>query len=68
MYLPTSPYLSRLSPHPLQLVDIATEEWMMSLGDFIGKVMFSSSLLYGNFLTIEQRRLLAMHAVEEGNK
>ena len=40
----------------------------MSMGDFIGKVMFSSSLLYGNFLTIEQRRLIAMRAVEEGNK
>ena len=40
----------------------------MSFGDFLGKVMFSSSLLYGNFITIEQRRLMAMHAVEEGNK
>ena len=30
--------------------------------------MFSSSLLYGNFLTIEQRRLIAMRIVEESNR
>jgi hypothetical protein len=50
------------------LVDLLTEEWMWTIGDFLGKVMFSSSLLYGNFLTIEQRRLIAMRVVEEGNR
>ncbi len=52
----------------LGLVDVRTEEWMWCVGDFLGKVMFSSSLLHGNFLTIEQRRLIAMRIVEEGNR
>ena len=30
--------------------------------------MFGSSLLYGNFLTIEQRRLITMRIVEEGGR
>ncbi|PNW86121.1 hypothetical protein CHLRE_02g074150v5 [Chlamydomonas reinhardtii] len=50
------------------LVDIRTEEWTWCACDFLGKVMFSSSLLHGNFLTIEQRRLIAMRIVEEGNR
>lgn len=33
-----------------------------------GKVMFSSSLLYGNFLTLEQRKLVAMRIIEESNR
>ena len=45
-----------------------TEEWLWGIGDFLGKVMFASSLLYGNFLTIEQRRLIAMRIVEEANR
>ena len=32
------------------------------------QVMFSSSLLFGNFLTIEQRRLIAMRVVEESHR
>lgn len=44
------------------------EEWVWGLGDFLGKIMFASSLLYGNFLTIEQRRLIAMRIVEEANR
>jgi signal transduction histidine kinase len=52
----------------LGIVDINTEEWMWTVFDFMGKVMFSSSLLQGNFLTIEQRRLIAMRIVEEGNR
>ncbi|KAG2482178.1 hypothetical protein HYH03_018877 [Edaphochlamys debaryana] len=52
----------------LGLVDIYTEEWMWCVCDFLGKVLFSSSLLHGNFLTIEQRRLIAMRIVEEGNR
>ncbi|KAG2425936.1 hypothetical protein HXX76_013309 [Chlamydomonas incerta] len=50
------------------LVDVHTEEWTWCVCDFLGKVMFSSSLLHGNFLTIEQRRLIAMRIVEEGNR
>ncbi|KXZ54193.1 hypothetical protein GPECTOR_5g288 [Gonium pectorale] len=52
----------------LGLVDVRTEEWLWCASDFLGKVMFSSSLLHGNFLTIEQRRLIAMRIVEEGNR
>lgn len=52
----------------LGLVDLHTEEWLWCACDFLGKVMFSSSLLHGNFLTIEQRRLIAMRIVEEGNR
>ncbi|GFR47594.1 hypothetical protein Agub_g9328 [Astrephomene gubernaculifera] len=52
----------------LGLVDVYVEEWLWCVGDFLGKVMFSSSLLHGNFLTIEQRRLIAMRIVEEGNR
>ncbi len=52
----------------LNLVDVQTEEWLWCGCDFLGKVMFSSSLLHGNFLTIEQRRLIAMRIVEEGNR
>lgn len=36
----------------LGLVGVASEEWLWCAGDILGKVMFSSSLLYGNFLTI----------------
>ncbi|MEW5298365.1 MAG: hypothetical protein WDW36_001497 [Sanguina aurantia] len=52
----------------LGLVSVATEEWLWCVGDFLGKVMFSSSLLHGNFLTIEQRRLISMRIVEQGNR
>lgn len=33
-----------------------------------GKIFFSSSLLHGNFMTIEHRRLMAMRVVEEANR
>ncbi|KAG1675574.1 hypothetical protein FOA52_014162 [Chlamydomonas sp. UWO 241] len=52
----------------LGLVSLGMEEWMWTVGDFAGKVTFSCSLMYGNFLTIEQRRLIAMRIVEEGNR
>lgn len=45
-----------------------TEEWVWTIMDFFGKAIFSSSLLQGNFLTMEQRRLIAMRVVEEGNR
>eukprot|EP00955_Chlamydomonas_euryale_P009783 104833-Chlamydomonas_euryale.AAC.1 len=49
-------------------INVAVEEWTWTVADFAGKVMFSCSLMYGNFLTIEQRRLIAMRIVEEGNR
>ena len=49
-------------------VPLGVEEWLWTCADFLGKVAFSSSLLQGNFLTLEQRRLIAMRIVEEGNR
>jgi len=60
---PTIWFVAHILPIPL-----VTEEWMWTCFDFMGKVMFSSSLLQGNFLTIEQRRLITMRIVEEGNR
>mmetsp|Transcript_37013 Transcript_37013/g.109094 ORF Transcript_37013/g.109094 Transcript_37013/m.109094 type:complete len:615 (-) Transcript_37013:439-2283(-) len=50
------------------LLSPATEEAMWTVSDFCGKVMFSSSLLYGNFLTLEQRKLITMRVIEESNR
>jgi hypothetical protein len=44
------------------------EEWMWGIGDVIGKVAFSSSLVLSNFLTMDQRRLIVMHTVEQTNR
>ena len=44
------------------------EEWMWGVGDVIGKVAFSSSLVLSNFLTMDQRRLIAIHTVEQTNR
>ena len=52
----------------LRIVSLATEEVLWCLADFFGKIMFCSSLLHGNYITIEQRRLAAMRAIEEGNR
>ena len=49
-------------------LDLFVEEWLWTLCDFVGKVMFSSSLMFENFLTIEQRRIIAMHIVEASNR
>lgn len=51
-----------------QLVSIRTEELLWSLADICGKIFFSTSLLHGNFMTIDARRLLAMRVVEEANR
>lgn len=51
-----------------RFVSISMEEWMWCVGDFLGKVMFSSSLLHSNFLSLEQRRMIAMRIIEEGNR
>ncbi|KAG1671643.1 hypothetical protein FOA52_006874 [Chlamydomonas sp. UWO 241] len=50
------------------LLSHSTEELLWTTCDFCGKVMFSSSLLYGNFLTLEQRKLVAMRIIEESNR
>eukprot|EP00798_Chlamydomonas_sp_ICE-L_P002518 gene2518-5470_t len=44
----------------LDFMDINTEEWAWTMADFLGKVLFSSSLLFGNFVTIEQRKILTI--------
>lgn len=49
-------------------VSLYTEEWLWTIADFLGKVTFSSSLLYGNFMTIEQRRLIVMRQMEQHNR
>lgn len=51
-----------------QVVSIRTEELLWSLADICGKIFFSTSLLHGNFMTIDARRLLAMRVVEEANR
>ena len=51
-----------------RLISYASEELMWTLADFLGKVMFSSSLLYSNLLTIEERRRIAMRVIEETNR
>eukprot|EP00798_Chlamydomonas_sp_ICE-L_P011407 gene11407-12110_t len=50
------------------ITNINTEEWLWTTGDLLGKCIFSSSLLFGNFVTIEQRRLVAMRVVEESSR
>lgn len=52
----------------LNAVSLATEETLWSVADICGKIFFSSSLLHSNFMTIEQRRTLAMRVVEEANR
>lgn len=48
--------------------DIQTEEWIWCWADFLGKVVFCSSLIQGNFLSVDQRKLIAMRIVEESNR
>lgn len=52
----------------LNWITIRTEEVLWSIADISGKIFFSSSLLHGNFMTIDSRRLMAMRAVEEANR
>lgn len=44
----------------LGLVSHPTDEICWCLFDFLGKAIFSTSLLHGNYATMEQRRLVAM--------
>jgi hypothetical protein len=41
---------------------------LWGVADVMGKIVFSSSLLHGNLMSLEQRRHLAMRIVEEGNR
>lgn len=50
------------------ITDIQTEEWIWCVADFLGKVVFCSSLIQGNFLTMDQRKFIAMRIVEESNR
>jgi signal transduction histidine kinase/FixJ family two-component response regulator len=52
----------------LNWITIRTEEILWSMADISGKIFFSSSLLHGNFMTIDSRRLMAMRVVEEANR
>jgi len=52
----------------IDAIDLVTEEILWSCADIGGKVFFSSTLLHSNFMTIENRRSLAMRIVEEANK
>lgn len=44
----------------LDVVSHPTDETLWCLFDFLGKAIFSTSLLHGNYATMEQRRLVAM--------
>ncbi|KAK9817243.1 hypothetical protein WJX72_011759 [[Myrmecia] bisecta] len=44
------------------------DEMLWCLSDFLGKVLLSTSLMHGNYVTMDQRRLLATKAVEEANR
>ncbi len=52
----------------LNWITLRTEEILWSIADISGKIFFSSSLLHGNFMTIDSRRLMAMRVVEEANR
>jgi signal transduction histidine kinase len=52
----------------LDLLSLRAEEVLWSAADICGKIFFSSSLLHGNFMTIEHRKLAAMRVVEEANR
>eukprot|EP00967_Tisochrysis_lutea_P061961 scaffold79435_cov17-Tisochrysis_lutea.AAC.1 len=65
------PFAYSASLHACEVVQgivtrFSIKEGQMSMNAL--PVMFSSSLLQGNFLTIEQRRLITMRIVEEGNR
>lgn len=52
----------------LDLIDSVKEEALHSLADVFGKIVFSSSLLQSNFVSIEARRRLASKAAEDANR
>jgi signal transduction histidine kinase/CheY-like chemotaxis protein len=52
----------------LDLIDSVFEEALHSIADVFGKIVFSSSLLQSNFVSIEARRRLASKAAEDANR
>ncbi|PRW60699.1 hybrid sensor histidine kinase response regulator [Chlorella sorokiniana] len=49
-------------------VDLYHEEVLWCVADTMGKIIFSSTLLHSNFMSIEHRRMMAMRVVEEANR
>ncbi|GLC35005.1 Hexokinase-3 [Pleodorina starrii] len=43
-------------------------EYLNIFANFMAKVLFSSSIMYGNYMTIAQRRLLAQQAAENAHR
>ena len=52
----------------LDLIDSVMEESLHSIADVFGKIVFSSSLLQSNFVSIDARRRLALKAAEDANR
>lgn len=52
----------------LDMIDSVMEEALHSLADVFGKIVYSSSLLQSNFVSIEARRRLASKAAEDANR
>ena len=52
----------------LNLIDSVMEEALHSIADVFGKIVFSSSLLQSNFVSIDARRRLALKAAEDANR
>ncbi|KXZ47741.1 hypothetical protein GPECTOR_33g623 [Gonium pectorale] len=46
----------------------AAGEYLNVFANFMAKVLFSSSIMYGNYMTISQRRLLAQAEAENANR
>jgi hypothetical protein len=45
-----------------------TSEYLNVFANFMAKVLFSSSIMYGNYMTISQRRLIAQHEAENAHR
>ena len=52
----------------LNMIDSVMEEALHSIADVFGKIVFSSSLLQSNFVSIDARRRLALKAAEDANR
>ncbi len=52
----------------LDMIDSVMEESLHSIADVFGKIVFSSSLLQSNFVSIDARRRLALKAAEDANR
>ena len=52
----------------LDMIDSVVEEALHSIADVFGKIVFSSSLLQSNFVSIDARRRLTLKAAEDANR